>query len=132
MSSATDDLPTNPGDFAVPHQLMLHSKNKKDMSIQGRERIPFRPATNYQTGAGDIRFRVPGNAEQYWNPAQTYLTFGVQILTGAGGNLGVANTMGAINNAHSVFQSLTVILGNQTISMDANYAFKAYLTNLLS
>src|SRR5215470_17294735 len=120
MSSATDDLPTNPGDFAVPHQLMLHSKNKKDMSIQGRERIPFRPATNYQTGAGDIRFRDPGNAEQYWNPAQTYLTFGIQILNDDGTNLAANTAMGVINNAHSVFQSLTVVLGNQTISMDAN------------
>jgi hypothetical protein len=117
----------------IPSTLELFDTAPTDMSIQAMEEIPYRPNTTFTPSSGDIRFEIPGNAEEFIVPNLTSMTFGLRVILSGGGDIGAAHNVGIINNAaHSVFSDCTVTLGNQVVSSDPCYAYTAMATNLLS
>jgi len=117
--------------MVLPSNLVIHETKPLDMSIQTTTEACYRPNTNYNTGDGDIRFKVPGNEEEYFNPALTYLEFGLQVTGVGNAALADGTVFGIINQAaQAAFQTVTVILGNQMVSQDHYYPYRAYLAAL--
>jgi hypothetical protein len=126
-------LVTDNSKLVAPYDLDLFQSAPTDMSIMEMEEVPYRPVATFQPDGGDMRFEVPGNSEEFFKPSLTYMTFGLQIVNADGSNLPSTAHVGPVNNiAHTVFHSVYVTLGNQIVSAEPSYAYRAHSTALLT
>jgi hypothetical protein len=126
-------LPAESTQLVVPRELELFQTEPLDMSVMDMEEIPHRPISTYLPSAGDIKFEIKGSTEEYMKPSYTYMTFGLQIVNADGSEMDNTAMVGPVNNfAHSVFQTVQVIMGNQVVVSETNYPYRAYITNTLS
>ena len=86
------------------------------------------------TDSTPIEFHIAGDGENYIDLANTFLYVRASINKPDNAALANANHPGPVNNwLHSLFEEVTVSLGDTVVSQTSNaYPYRAYLENLLS
>jgi hypothetical protein len=118
--------------LVMPSYAELFKLAPVDIAVTAREEQSVRPSNIFSADTGDITFTIPGNTEEFIR-ADSFILSGFLRILNADGTVLVANRrVGIVNSAQSLIHTLTVVLGNQTMSSDPCYAFTVFLANILT
>lgn len=117
-------------EVCMKSELDLFTVPKIQTSALKTDEIPYKPLASLDN-ATQLEFLSVGHGDTYRDLSNIYLKLSIQVVKSDGTNYLAADDgkHGLVNNIlHSLFQQVTIYLGNRAISVsDNNYAYRAYL-----
>lgn len=122
-------------EICMKSELDLFTVPKLQTSALKTEEIPYKPLASLDN-ASTLEFLSVGQGDTYRDLSNIYLKLQCKVVKSDKTHYVEADAaeVGLVNNVlHSLFQQVTIYLGNRAISVsDNNYAYRAYLESLLN
>lgn len=116
------------------NEVELFDPIPKQIVLDKAQWVDFHPVNNVNSD-GPIEFIINGSTDEFLDLSNTMLQVRVKLVNGQNSNnLTDVDVVGPVNNwLHSLFSDVTLtVAGTVVEGGDQHYAYKSYLTNLLS
>lgn len=134
--AAYGSLPHEHSQPSTKSELDLFKQFSVQTAILSRRDVRIRPITSIEGGGNTIEFLIPGAGDDYIDPREIYIHVKTKLFKNSNGTgtVDAADKIGVVNNPlHSLFEQIDVYVNDRVISSsDNNYAYRAYISSLLS